>query len=170
MTGSATLVFDAGDLKNAVFYLSVSTKALSNLSYFQLRFLTRQEEVSCGWHAEIIARGVSSERTCQRLEYSPTAAPWVRMNAGVITYTQWFDFWNPNEVINSKGYISGGLKSPVFRIEEREDWATNLLRLLSACHALLLFFLFKQSHISYHWQEWLLRWLSLVCSAPPTSL
>lgn len=42
MTGSATLVFDAGDLKNAVFYLSVSTKALSNLSYFQLRFLTRQ--------------------------------------------------------------------------------------------------------------------------------
>lgn len=42
MSGSATLVFDAGDFKNAVFYLSVSTKALSNLSYFQLHFLTRQ--------------------------------------------------------------------------------------------------------------------------------
>lgn len=42
MTGSATLDFDAGDFLNAVFYLAVSTKALSNLFYFQHHFLTRQ--------------------------------------------------------------------------------------------------------------------------------
>jgi hypothetical protein len=59
MKGCAPLFFNVEDFKNTVFYLVISTKALSNLSYFQHHFLTRQrEEAICGWHAEIITWGV----------------------------------------------------------------------------------------------------------------
>ena len=88
--------------------------------------------VICGWHSEIIIRGLSQKRTsCQWLEYSPTFSLRIRRNAFMIIYDI--------ELLILKGKSSPLMESLLKGSrKEKIKQSTYLGFFSSACHISLL--------------------------------